>query len=385
MLSPLSLADFIGRYVGQQYVVVRGTPGKFRELITWDRLDQALASMRIADGRVSLVRNSRLIDRERFVRVSADQRVQYVIGPAVSRLVAEGATLVVNQVDEIFPEVRALAESCEDVFNIYTAANLYAGWRRDNGFDVHWDKHDTLIVQVVGNKDWEVWRPADVPPPAEEVVWSGTLEQGDMLYIPRGWWHVAHPRDEPTLHVTLGLNHPTAADLLQWTIRRTASVADLRMSVPHWKGEADQAEWLASVREACAAAITNDIIREYMGQLAERMPVRPMVHLPRTKPATTPVIAADTALRLCHGPRLNLQRRGSTLYFRVRGKEWTCKEALAPALSLLRGTTPCTLGQMHQAVADDARTALRPFLLTLVLAEVVWADAAAAEPASVRT
>ena len=50
----------------------------------------------------------------------------------------------------------------------------------------------------------------DVEPTVEKPdtpLWEGMLEDGDLLYIPRGWWHVATPLDEPTLHLTVGVNN----------------------------------------------------------------------------------------------------------------------------------------------------------------------------------
>ena len=53
------------------------------------------------------------------------------------------------------------------------------------------------------------------------------LEAGDLLYIPRGWWHVAMPLDEPTLHLTVGVNNLTGADFLRWFADRLRRVDDV--------------------------------------------------------------------------------------------------------------------------------------------------------------
>ncbi len=68
----------------------------------------------------------------------------------LERFLAGGATLSINKVDELFGEVQALAELVEELFRIQLGVYLYAGWRTDNGFDLHWDRHDTIILQISG-------------------------------------------------------------------------------------------------------------------------------------------------------------------------------------------------------------------------------------------
>ena len=117
-----------------------------------------------------------------------------------------------------------LAESLERVFRVRIQVNAYAGWRTSHGFDLHWDDHDVFILQIAGRKKWKVYGMTRKYPLARDVepatdkpdtpLWEGMLEDGDLLYIPRGWWHVATPLDEPTLHLTVGVNNPNGADLL---------------------------------------------------------------------------------------------------------------------------------------------------------------------------
>ena len=130
---------------------------------------------------------------------------------ALTRELRNGATIVLDAVDELHRPIRRLAESLERVFRVKVQVNAYAGWRTSHGFDLHWDDHDVFVLQVAGRKQWKVYgmtrkypMARDVEPavdPPSEVLWEGLLRSGDLLYIPRGWWHVATPLDEPTLHL----------------------------------------------------------------------------------------------------------------------------------------------------------------------------------------
>lgn len=52
-----------------------------------------------------------------------------------------------------------------------------------------------------------------VQPPSGDPTWRGRLEAGDILYVPRGWWHSVIACDEPCLHLTVGLHNPRYCDI----------------------------------------------------------------------------------------------------------------------------------------------------------------------------
>jgi hypothetical protein len=55
--------------------------------------------------------------------------------------------------------------------------------------------------------------------PSTELVWSGTMRAGDVMHIPRGWWHQATRTGTGSgfsLHATFGLTRRTGVDWLAW-------------------------------------------------------------------------------------------------------------------------------------------------------------------------
>jgi ribosomal protein L16 Arg81 hydroxylase len=86
-----------------------------------------------------------------------------------------------------------------------------------------------LCVQLAGEKCWEVRGPSRPAPmerdaapnlePSTELVWSGTMRAGDVMHIPRGWWHQATRTGTGSgfsLHTTFGLTRRTGVDWLAW-------------------------------------------------------------------------------------------------------------------------------------------------------------------------
>jgi ribosomal protein L16 Arg81 hydroxylase len=395
IIEPLTVREFADTYLGVRYLLAKpGTP-RFKGLVRWDEINTALQHVRFSPQRLRVVQNAKTVPPSVYTFVDDDASGGSSLDARrLEGFLAKGATLSINKVDELFPEVQALAESCEELFRIQVGANLYAGWRTDNGFDLHWDRHDTMILQISGRKRWKVYEPTVEHPmddrlltapskPTAPPVWEGLLEEGDFLYMPRGWWHVAYPLDEPTLHVTLGVRHRTGAGLLRWVAAELNKRVEFRRDLPLLESPESQSAYATTLRDLLAAAVTNDIVERYMRVVEDAVPARPRVCLPdAAMPASAPVrLTADTPLRLTAGGRLYLDppEEGRSVTFKIGGNDWSCDMALAPALRLLRQARPTTMREMSAAVDPNYRLPLRIFVDTLLARQAIWAEPARAD------
>ncbi|CAP31037.1 Protein CBR-JMJC-1 [Caenorhabditis briggsae] len=112
-----------------------------------------------------------------------------------------------------------LCEILQEQFGCFVGANTYLTPAGSSGFAPHWDEIDAFLLQVEGRKYWRVWAPesAEEELPLEssgnfteddmkgkEPVFEGWIEQGDMIYIPRGYTHQARTdKKVHSLHVTV--------------------------------------------------------------------------------------------------------------------------------------------------------------------------------------
>ena len=120
-----------------------------------------------------------------------------------------GYSLVVNKVEARSKRVYAACSSLEKALGLICNANIYytpppqRGDDMNQGFEIHWDEMDSIIVQLYGEKTWDVWNPM-IPHPlahqrikpnsfevGEPVLDSIVLRECDILYMPRGWIHAA--------------------------------------------------------------------------------------------------------------------------------------------------------------------------------------------------
>lgn len=285
ILAPLSQEDFFRDYWTRNFLHIPGQPGKFSHFYSWEFLNKALEEHRFDEKRLVLYRGGMKIEPDRYLNG------RWVDSGKLVNELSHGATLIFNACEETCAPLRELCAHLERLFHHRVTINLYAGWRRDNGFNVHWDEQDNLILQVAGRKHWKVWNPtrlhpfkADVAdtstPPAQEPIWDGVLEPGDLFSIPRGWWHVAYPLNEPCLHLTVTSKNPTGIDLLHWMADRMKSSEAARMAVPVLAAPAEGARWLQQLQADMLAEWDETIIDRYIAEIDSKTISRPRISLP---------------------------------------------------------------------------------------------------------
>lgn len=143
---------------------------------------------------------------------------------AAAAALADGDTIIANRVDQFHgPTLKRLCEDLQQLYGIELHANAYVSRNGAEGFGSHWDDHDVLVLQLHGRKLWEVFAPTQLSPAlpyihrdaAGATVWSGMLEAGQALLIPRGWPHRVIGLDELSVHYSFGIKRPTMRDTVE--------------------------------------------------------------------------------------------------------------------------------------------------------------------------
>jgi hypothetical protein len=131
-----------------------------------------------------------------------------------------GSTLVLDQLHHREPKLGLLCRALAAELGHRFQTNLYLTPSSGKGFKPHWDNHDVFILQTVGSKNWKIEKQRRVFPGKNDTMSdedrelrgdldSFVLEQGDLIYIPRGFVHAAECGSEPSLHITLGVTSST--------------------------------------------------------------------------------------------------------------------------------------------------------------------------------
>lgn len=383
LLAPSLSDDFLQRTFGKNYLFIPGPSGKFSQLLPWDALNLTLRQHRLDSPRLRLFQNGKQVSTSGYQRQIRSQRRRQVTIPRLNDRefigkLRDGATLILDAVDELYEPLTTLAEQLERTFHERIQVNAYAGWHSSPGFNLHWDDHDVLILQLQGKKQWSIYgatrpfplardaEPNSVKP--ETPIWEGTLTDGDLLYIPRGWWHAAVPLDEPTLHLTVGIHNRTGIDLLSWLAEQFRASATYRADLPRHAGTAERLAHLEKLRVELVARFTPELLDEYFAAYDEKAQPRSRIGLPFT---VSPEAIPDTDEWSCkftppRGVRLTDEAETGLFSFRANGRSWEFAVTLRPVIELLSDGQVRSFAELQHAVEDRLdRRSLRDFIAEL--------------------
>lgn len=387
LVGPASTVAFLADTFGRRPLRRRLDDGEAGRLFGWAQLNEVMAAHRLGPPRCKIEKAgqdlSRKVFRER--RLRPNQVLHDLDVPALYEQLRDGATLIVDAVDELHPPLRVLCAGLRDEFCAHSQANLYACWGESQGFDVHWDDHDVFVVQVDGAKRWDLYGvtrdapvrrdslPAPAPThPPERIV----LEAGDMLYLPRGYWHAAVGLGAPSLHLTIGLSRKTGSDFLRWLADEQLALAQVRADLRLEQDDATLGRQigalLASLVEADPAALGGRY-RRHLEAAARRRPDLAFPNLGRAED-----LGDATLLRLASGPAaLDLGGDPQAVRFAHRGVHFTLAAETAPLLEALLAGSTIAVGDLAARCPGVSEIALRTFVSEMVRRAVFLIEPAA--------
>lgn len=223
----ISKGQFLEESFGRGVYLKRGALSE--TTFSWERLDDILYCVEPKAPFMTLFRDG-LVPENSYTEDYND------IGILRRRLVKSkfyehmrnGATLVLNRIDWKSLEIRDLCMQVSHFVQQQVVANGYVAFGGEGTFGKHWDTHDVFVLQLLGRKKWQVFKPTFELPLSSQTsklskhecptdpAWEGYLEAGDLLYVPKGWWHEAKPTAQETFHVSIGVHTPLVIDYLIW-------------------------------------------------------------------------------------------------------------------------------------------------------------------------
>jgi len=370
LLEPCPRREFFDSRWGQAFSHVRGGAGKFARLMPWEALEEILRRHRLEYPRLRLMRDGKAVPVPSYVKhtggAGGRPRVPRLLPADFTKHLREGATLVLDAVDELHAPVESLAEGLEYELGERVQVNLYAGWRTSPGFDLHWDDHDVFILQVAGRKRWAVYGEtrahplagdrAKTPKPDGPPVWEDTLEDGDLLYIPRGHWHVALPLDEPTLHLTVGIHKRAGVDFARWLTDRLREREIFRADLPRLASADARRRHAALMREQLLAEWSDDLIEEYLAEQDALASPRPRLGLPwSATPSALPEGGGGgrTLLRWMPPRPVELKAEGGVVEFKCMKRRWRFAAGALAVLGPLNARRECTVAELCEGAAGS--------------------------------
>jgi ribosomal protein L16 Arg81 hydroxylase len=180
-------------------------------------------------------------------------------------LVASGFTLRFRHAERFDDALAGLADSFRVDFAAPIDCHAYCTGGDAEGLSWHYDAEDVFVLQTEGTKEWWLRKNTVHPWPVVETlpvdmqyereimpVMRCSLDAGDWLYVPGGYWHRTHAAAE-SVSLSIGVMNATALDVFDYL--RISLVDDLRwrqrLPVPGAASTLSKDELIEQYRAVC--------------------------------------------------------------------------------------------------------------------------------------
>ncbi len=278
LIAPHSL-EALRLSLGTRALHARGELRSFDDLVDLPRINRVLEAAQLPNDNIRLIHDNAYLPCK-----SADDVVSALRG---------GATLIVNKIHQFIPSVRSVVDEVAKYWHSSAVANMYLSQAGVGGFGSHYDTHDVIVLQVAGQKEWDIFEPTVKHPlfemkdhdrvgPGGEPYLKATLQPGDVLYVPRGHWHRAQAREQLSMASAMGA----------WG--QIGIAAQTGINLIHWLADemSESEEWRRSLvgrDQGHVAKLLQDLLRKlqdskladrFFGHLELTAPVSPVFALP---------------------------------------------------------------------------------------------------------
>ena len=229
-------------------------PRSFADLLSNEAVDELVSERGLRTPFLRVAKSGSTLAEKAFTAPGgvgagvADQ----VSDDKLVRLFADGSTMVLQGLHRIWPPIIALCQQLAAELGHPVQANAYVTPPQNQGFSNHYDVHDVFVLQIEGEKRWQIHSPV-YEAPLRDQPWSdrkaaverhakepplieAVLRPGDCLYLPRGFLHAATALGTVSTHLTIGVHSWTrfalAEQALAQALRTVAEDPQLRTSLP---------------------------------------------------------------------------------------------------------------------------------------------------------
>jgi lysine-specific demethylase/histidyl-hydroxylase NO66 len=356
---------FAAEYWGRQGLLTAAAelPAPFADLLDADAVDQLVSQRGLRTPFLRVAKNGTTLADKMFTGPGgvgasiADQ----VSDDKLVRLFADGSTLVLQALHRVWPPIIQFCQQLSAELGHPVQANAYVTPPQNQGFSDHYDVHDVFVLQIEGEKRWQIHEPV-LEAPLRDQPWTdrkaaverrareaplieAVLQPGDCLYLPRGFLHAATALGGVSIHLTIGVHSWTryalVEQLLGQALRTLAADPAIRRSLPmnldfaepaSLRGDAELVVRLLA--DALDRAEVDEAFRGLQGTARGTQRGAPMGPLRQLRDAET--IRPDTVINLRRHLAASLDHVGERTVIRSRAEDFpVAEEDVAPVKSLL--------------------------------------------------
>lgn len=307
ILHPITPAQFRAEYEGRQPLHIPAAEGSNkRALLSWDAFNGLLNQSNIwTSERLQLMRQDAAVPPEQYCKLkrTPEGHVWRPTPAKVEVFLSAGASILANDVLTLHSPVTHAGVALGEALAAEVGASVFCSFRGGRAVATHYDVHEVFAIQTEGEKVWNLYEgrvvdPVGYPPGMTQtdfnkdcgrLVSTITMRPGDVLYMPRGFYHDTVTPDQPSLHVSFTVMPLTGRSILSLLDAPALQDAVFRAWLPAAgaEGGALLQNRLAELATRLAGIVASPAFRDEVALLQRRlMPRAPDFSLPVRKPAT---------------------------------------------------------------------------------------------------
>ncbi|RAV18321.1 cupin [Mycolicibacterium sp. GF69] len=398
MLQRCVAADarrFADEYWGRKPLLSRADalPRDFSDLLSPDTVDELIAERGVRAPFIRLAKEGDVLPKDCYLGPGGfgAEIPDQIDSTKLLAQFGSGATIVLQGLHRLWPPLIDFVRQAVDELGHPVQANAYITPPANRGFDPHYDVHDVFVLQAAGCKRWVVHEPVfEHPLPsqpwtqhraeiaervADAPVIDTVLSAGDALYLPRGWVHSAQARNVTSIHLTIGVEPVTAANVARAVVDELTAREAFRASLPMGPPGPDEtmatvtkvmAEMVESLRDEAAALSAGAAAHLSRRHAARTRPVavRPLASLAAADHA------GEAVVRWRHGLIATLDRSGDRIVLRLPDRTMTFPRTCGEAVQALLDGAALDAASMPGLDLADGTVLIRRLLREGVLVPV---------------
>lgn len=307
ILHPVTPAQFRAEYEGRQPLHIPAVEGSDkRALLPWDAFNGLLNQSNVWDSeRLKLMRHDDAVPPEQYCRRKrTPEGMIWRPSPAkVEVFLSAGASILANDVLTLHSPITRAGVALGEALAAEVGASVFCSFKGGRAVATHYDVHEVFAVQTEGEKVWNLYEgreidPVGYPPGMTQtdfnkacgrLVSTITMKPGDVLYMPRGFYHDTVTPDQPSLHVSFTVMPLAGRSILSLLEGPVLQDAAFRAWLPAAgaEGGALLEARLADLATRLAGIVASPAFRDEVALLQRRLiPRAPGFSLPARKPAT---------------------------------------------------------------------------------------------------
>jgi len=313
IFNPISENYFFREIYEKQYYIFNGALDRFASLLSWHQANEILNTHQLVFPRLRLSKDGTILNKESYQKgahITVEEGGRPILrGATFHKEVANGATVIIDYINEISRPIQKIAQSFEYIFQTPVQANAYLTKSSHTGFGIHWDSHDVFALQVSGRKYWKIYGSTVLHPlkvdnrnytdQPTQPIWEGFLNSGQMIYIPRGCWHDAQAMGEESIHLSFGVHHKVGGDFINWGLRKLKESVSMRRNIPRSTDKKILQKYQAEMLEEVVKCLSKeDLYYEFLRDLdSQTMPSSFHLNLPYIVDPNQKILPPETKIQ----------------------------------------------------------------------------------------